>query len=370
MTGSVLPDDYTVLPLWPAGHVPGHLPGFRSLSQEGNTMTTDSPLVRQWILIKSLSSRSHGMTLQEIADELCVSSRTVRRDLSTLEEAGFPVAEELGEYGRKTWRLSQRLGKADLGFTVDEALALYLGRKRLLPFVGTVIWEAMERAFRKIRGSLDHRALRYLDRAGEAFQETHFGDVDYSRHGDIIDSLQLAIEDHRVAFITYRSDRATEPVTYDIYPLRFVRHRGALYLLGYKPSESRYKTWRVDRIEQSDVEQMPFTFPPADEIDARLHDAFGIYDGNDLVRVRIRFSPRVARYVSERIWHSSQQLTTLRTGGVLGEFRVSGTSEIKSWVLSFGRHAEVLEPASLRQEIAAELSAVLTTYFQSKLPPS
>ncbi len=58
-------------------------------------------------------------------------------------------------------------------------------------------------------------------------------------------------------------------------------------------------------------------------------------------------------------------------GSVIVEFDLSGTIELTAWLLSFGRHAEVLEPASLREEIAAELQRTLAVYGEpSTAPPA
>jgi len=55
-------------------------------------------------------------------------------------------------------------------------------------------------------------------------------------------------------------------------------------------------------------------------------------------------------------------LTPQRDGSLLAELRLSSTAELKPWILSFGPAAEVLEPPSLREEIAAELEQMLTAY--------
>jgi hypothetical protein len=41
---------------------------------------------------------------------------------------------------------------------------------------------------------------------------------------------------------------------------------------------------------------------------------------------------------------------------------VGGTAELRSWILSFGSGAEVLEPASLRAEAARDLETALARY--------
>ena len=67
--------------------------------------STDSPLVRQWILLREISSRRLGLTIKEMARDYGVSQRTIRRDLMTLQRVGFPLEERESDHGRKHWRL-------------------------------------------------------------------------------------------------------------------------------------------------------------------------------------------------------------------------------------------------------------------------
>jgi predicted DNA-binding transcriptional regulator YafY len=197
---------------------------------------------------------------------------------------------------------------------------------------------------------------------GESFHETSFGISDYSRHAEILDALMVGIEDRRVVWLTYQSQRATEPVTYDVHPYRLTRHQGSLYLLGWKAQQDELRTWRVDRMESASVDEVRFTVPADMDIDGRLAGSFGIYEGAEDITVRAKIAKPRARYVAEKAWHPSQQVTVHRDGSVTVEFRLSGTVEFKNWILSFGADAEVLEPASLREEIAAELHRTLAAY--------
>jgi proteasome accessory factor B len=107
---------------------------------------------------------------------------------------------------------------------------------------------------------------------------------------------------------------------------------------------------------------MPFAIPSDLDLDARLAGSFGIYEGDEQIHVKIRFSPRVARFVQEKHWHASQRCTPQRDGSLLVEFDLSSTVEVKCWALSFGRDAEVLEPPDLRDEMAAEVADLLALY--------
>ena len=326
-------------------------------------MNTGSPqLVRQWLLLKMLSGKGVGQTVERLAVELEVTDKTIRRDLTVFRDAGFPVEEQAGHHGRKTYRIDPKWQRSDLSFTYDEALALYLGRRYLGPLAGTMVGEAAEGAYRKIRAVLSPQATRYLSRLEGAFCETHFGLGDYASQREILDTLLIGIEDRHVVFITYRSQSSTEPVTYDVHPYSLTRHRYALYLIGFKPDDGQVRTWKVDRIERANLDAMPFTRPDDFDPETYLAGSLGIYHGDREIGVRIHFTPAVARYVEETRWHASQSNRRQEDGGLIVEMRLSSTVELKSWLLGFGRHAEVLEPVELRDEMREELRQALEAY--------
>jgi proteasome accessory factor B len=329
-------------------------------------MGEQPPLVRQWTLLRLLCSRRYGVTIREVIDEMGVSDKTVRRDLDTFVEAGFPLEEALGEHGRKTWRINPDKNQPWLTFAYDEAIALYLGRWLMEPLAGTPFWDASQRAFRKIRASLDHGALNYIHRFAAVFHQTMVGTSDYSRKAELIDRLMVGIEDCRVVFIKYRSLQATESVTYDIYPYGVAYHRGSLYLIGWAPQHGEIRTWKVDRIEAVNVEEMRFQPPEDFDLENYLAKSFGVFHGDGDVHVTIRFSPTVARYVQEKKWHPSQKLTAQKDGGLIAELDLDGTEEVKRWVLGFGQHAEVVDPEGLRKDIAKEIRVVLGRFRKSR----
>jgi predicted DNA-binding transcriptional regulator YafY len=330
-------------------------------------MPDHSPLVRQWILLRTLCGRSHGVTVKEMAAEMGVSEKTVRRDLDTFQRVGFPLTETIGDHGRKQWRIEAQQGQLGMFFTFDEAIAIYLGRQFLEPLAGTLFWEAAQRAFKKIRATLGPEALRYVDRFAVMFHQTAVGVSDYSKKADLIDELMVGIEDQRAVFITYQSLRATEPVTYDVYPYGLTYHRGSLYLIGWAPDHDEIRHWKVDRIEQVEMTPVQFNRPADFDLREHLATSFGVYHGEGDVLVKVWFSPRVARYVKESQWHVSQQLTDQQDGSLIATFRLDNTEEIKRWILSFGKHATVLQPEEVRSEMRAELRQLLAAYDRDPL---
>ena len=326
-------------------------------------MADDKPLVRQWLLLKLLSARHYGATVAELSKELNVHEKTVRRDLKTFQAAGIPLVETIGDFGRKTWQVDPKWKQPAMPFALDEVIALYIGQRFLEPLAGTLFWDAAQRAFKKLRASFSPGALKYLATIAGRVEQTSVGKSDYSQKAQIIDDLMQGIEDCRMTQISYRSLRATEPVTYDVYPYGLVYHRGSLYLVAHSPDHEELRHYKVDRIDEAAVSTFPFNRPADFELGKHLEHAFGVYGGNGApITVKVRFAARVVRYVEESQWHASQQLAKQRDGSLLATFKLSDYEEIKRWIMSFGAYAEVLEPEKLRQEVIAELETLLRTY--------
>ncbi len=91
-------------------------------------MPRNAEVIRQWSILRDLEA-SRRLTIDEMAARTGVTTRTIRRDLEALQEAGFPLFDEVHE-GKKYWTLEQRAFKRldETGFTLAELSALYFSR--------------------------------------------------------------------------------------------------------------------------------------------------------------------------------------------------------------------------------------------------
>ncbi len=326
-------------------------------------MAERGTLLRQWILLRQLAATRRGLSVDEMARETGVSTKTIRRDLQTLTLAGFPLVETRAERGRKLWRLPVPNQQPPLAFNFAELASLYLARQLLEPLAGTLFWESAQSALAKIRTCVGPQALEYLSKLAESFWTTKFGISDYRQRAELVDALMIAIEDRKVTTLRYCSRSAQQTHTYDVHPYGLVYHRGSLYLVAWAVPYQEVRHYKVDRIRSVDVRDQKFERPANFDLQRHLTASFGIFQGKGRgYRVQIRFSPDVAMYVSESLWHPSQRLAALPDGGLLAEFRLGALEEVKQWVLSFGQHAEVLEPEELRQQIVDDLRQTLAHY--------
>lgn len=326
-------------------------------------MSGQQPLERQWIILRTLSARRFGATVRELAEELEVSQKTIRRDLILLRDLGFPISPRAGDHGRNHWVATYDAGVPPLSFDVSEVLALYLGRTLLEPLAGTVVWEAAHSAFRKIKASLGEPAVNYLAELKGHIHRTSFRDSSYEDKSQLIDTLMVAIEDRRITFITYQSARSTEPLTYDVYPYGLVYHRGSLYLVAHSQQHAEIRTFKVDRISDVSLETLKFQKPTDFNLQDYLRHSLGVFhsDGPPQ-RVVIRFAPEVAQYVQEHRWQEIQTISRDRDGSVILELQLSRLEEVKAWVLSFGAKAVVEEPEELKAMLAEEIVQLSAAY--------
>lgn len=79
-------------------------------------------LIRQWRILLRLATARVATSYYALAADHGVSSRTVRRDLAALQEAGFPIVDEIvdDDTGTVGWRLMEsrdvsRLMSAQMG---------------------------------------------------------------------------------------------------------------------------------------------------------------------------------------------------------------------------------------------------------------
>jgi predicted DNA-binding transcriptional regulator YafY len=325
-------------------------------------MNDSKALIRQWRLLRFLADARTGYTVKEIQQETGVSIETARRDLRDLTDAGFKVHEATGYRGVKRWRVE---GFEDgFTFSITDLLSIYMGRQFLETLAGTPFWDGQQKVFSKIRGALGPSAINYLKKLAGCLHATSVGASDYTKRGELIDLLMIAIEDRLVSLIVYQSDRSTEPVEQEVYPQGFVYHRGSLYLIAWSSRRGEIRTYKMDRIEDVHSTKLPATIPEDFDLAEWLEHSFGVFRSNstELQTIRIHFTREVARYVQESRWHGSQQLSVQKDGSLIAEFRLTDTQEIKRWIMSFGPNAVVLEPRELVEDIQRDLAAMTAAY--------
>lgn len=325
-------------------------------------MPRNAEVIRQWRLLLHLDARAHGSAVDELARELGVTKRTVWRDLAALQEAGFPLVDEKRE--RKTiWRVMTLPLKAltDAGMSVTEVCSLYMGRELLLTLTGTPFEAGVNSLIKKVQKALSPRTRAFLDALPnvvrvrpEPRKRVPAG------YNEMVATLIEASTRRRVAELRYFSVSSNRQKDYVVHPYSVQYSDGGLYLHAYVPEYDDLRWFAVERIRKCAITDTGYT--PVKAVDATdLNPSLGLGMGRP-ERIVLEFSARVAPYVRERVWHTSQQLDDLDDGGVRLALRVARDWALHGWVLSWGSHVRVAAPPALAEEILAMLEDARERY--------
>ena len=317
-------------------------------------------LARQWQLIQRLARSRAGCHLDELAEDLGCVRRTVYRDLDALMYAGFPVVSERRD-GRAYYRFLDNFRLGDVPFTPDEILALAFSEDLLRTLEGTVLHDSIRSALAKIRSSLSPELADYLARLGESFRVLPGPHKNYARFRETIQILNGAVIGRRTVRMRYRTGRTGTVATRSLDPYRVWYRSGGLYVVGHDHKSDEVRTFAVDRIRQIELTDTRFEVEAGFDFDTYVGSSFGVIS-EPATKVRIRFDKRWATYVEEHTWHPSQEIRKGPAGSVELTMEVGGTAELRSWILSFGSGAEVLEPQALRTDVVRNLKAALARY--------
>jgi len=317
-------------------------------------------LARQWQLIQRLAKSRAGLRLDALAEELGCVRRTVYRDLDALMFAGFPVVSEKRD-GRVYYRFLDTFQLSDVPFTTDEILALAFSEDLLRTLEGTVFHDSIQSALKKIRAGLGPELSKYLAQFSDSFRVLPGPHKKYSDFRDTIQTLNHAVLAHITVHMRYRTARTGSVSSRDLDPFRVWYRSGGLYVVGMDHKSAEIRTFAVDRIRQIEPTDQKFEIPETFDFDTYLGSSFGVI-ADQAVMVRIRFDRRWTTYVQERSWHESQQFQQQTEGKVDLLMDVANTPDLRTWILSFGSGAEVLEPEKLRTEVAQEFQDALKIY--------
>jgi len=328
-------------------------------------MPRGEQLIRQWNLLKTLQSRRFGVGLDELAEELGCSRRTVQRDISILRAAGFPIEHEARDYGKRVWKVSRDfLRTGELVLSVTEMVSLFLSRQLLAPLVGTAFGDGFASTIGKIKALLPSTALHHFEGLDETLLVKTIPRHDYSAHDAEIRALNTAIADCRVVVVRYHSAHSDTTHRWHCHPYGLVLYGAGLYCVAYVVERQGVRVMKVERLVKAEPTDERFERPADFSLREYLSGSFGVYSPGRPVLVAVRFTGWAAQNIREVQWHPSQRIVEDGPGGTVAEFTLRETTEFKRWVLGFGRHAAVLRPATLAREVAEELAEAMSHYHQ------
>ena len=220
-----------------------------------------NPTTRLLTLLELLQARGE-MRGDQIARELQVEERSVRRYIMLLRDIGIPIEGERGRHGGYSLRAGFRL--PPLMFKAEEITTVMMGLLLMGEF-GAPSPSALHGTIAKIERVLpDHLRVS----------------VEAMRHSLIIDDLPFVVRsvsaDHLIAFSVATAEQRSLHITYQasdeqttrvIDPYGLVLHGTAWYIASYCHLREDMRVFRLDRVHE--VKRTDESFITPDDFDTR-----------------------------------------------------------------------------------------------------
>jgi predicted DNA-binding transcriptional regulator YafY len=320
----------------------------------------NAEVIRQWQILREIESRRAGVTIHELSRHVKVTTRTIRRDLQALQESGFAIYDEGGEHETKRWRLdAQPFRAVQDGLSVADVAALYLSRSVVDGVSGWPLSDELRAAFDKIERSLNPRMREFLATLPQVISAKAGpgGGARTTRVVDVTRRLLHATRERREIEMRYFSASSNRAKAYRMQPYRLALAPSGMYLIAWVPAYEAFRTFALERVEKLSVSEE--TFRRTRELpDDPFAFSMGVFTGKPET-VALEFEPRMTPYVRGRIWHPSQRVEELGSGGVRLTLEVSIDPALRTWILGFGAAVRVVRPAALSRAIADELRQAL-----------
>jgi predicted DNA-binding transcriptional regulator YafY len=321
-------------------------------------LTTKPPLRRfMWALGRLRANKPLKAT--DLAEEFEINVRTAYRDIDFLRDQwGVPLEYDRG---KQTYVLTEPLAELPpVLLSEGELIAIYFAEKVLAQYRNTPFEGNLARAFGKIQ-----ELLPEATRASPSGLDDYLSFDPGPLHTPDAAIFKEVLHAHRVRRklrIRYRSLSSNRTWQRTVHPYHVFNHHGDWYLAAFDERRGEIRIFALHRIRRAVLTTEPFEMPSRFSFQRYMEDAFGIQKGEKAADVSIRFGVRQARWIRERRWHPTARVQEEIDGRIVLHLKVAETSEIKRWVMQFGKEAEVLTPRSLRQAVKEDLQAAVKLY--------
>ncbi len=341
------------------------------------------------ILREKLEVNTGGLSLEELASMMRITTRSVRRYLRELARVTELESIAVRRGGVHIWRIKPSERGRTVALRRTQAHALLAARRVFDILRGSALFDEIDVALRQVEQVARRPTARTAVRGetpGDARLDDRFAYVPpvarvYANRSEDVDEAFQAVADLRCLRFRYREAAASENgkdgrdtrdardrgARITSHPYALVLHGGAIACVAHDVDRDTTRAFAFERmadLEASADER--FELPADFAIGDWLQGDFGIARTARTMKLLLEFESRAADGVRNRRVHPSQKFGVAPDGRVRATMSLPESPEVlervRSWLLGFGAAVRVLEPRELAEEIAAELRRAADRY--------
>jgi len=303
------------------------------------------------LLILNLIRSRPGIKSAELARETGMSQRTIYRDILNVASQ-YPVLYDKG------YRMLPTAYLKTMNLTQSEYSLLQM----------VLSCPALQRSdlksrVRTLKGKIDTVVDPAIRKFGAGVNHNCWGSApegpSQPQLQKTFTTLEKAIEQKRIVELI-RSDNGDRSKA-QFYPYALAYRPFDWYVIGFFPAQDDFEGLRVELLKQISPLNKTFIKNEDFNLENFLRSRWGMKGGEETV-VKVRFTGQAAQEILASQHHPQEKVVQVGDGEAQYALTVQGTEEILKWILSFGPEAEVLAPASLREEVKAGLLKLREIY--------
>ncbi|MBI9047431.1 MAG: transcriptional regulator [Anaerolineaceae bacterium] len=298
-------------------------------------------------IIQQITLTPQYWTRKKLAEHHEISERMIQKDLEIIRvRLGLPLeTERSGYYFTHLPHLPTTL------FSFTEAISLLSAARaaQVLPGVNSselaVAISRLESIFPGNIRKLLSKSLDYLPRSSK---KVHRQDMLLLFNRAYYERKKI-----QMIYLTQNQDQAKQRI---VEPYAILPYGRSWFLVAYDHYREAVLQFKLDRVQQAEILEETYHIPEDFDLDDYLGDGWGMMRGaaKETEEVHLIFDEIAGRWVSEEIWHKSQQIQQLPDGRFDVCFHVGITPEMINWLLYYGSHVQVIEPEWLREKLCVE----------------
>jgi predicted DNA-binding transcriptional regulator YafY len=332
------------------------------------------------MLREKLETHAGGLTLEDLAQMLRITTRSVRRYLRELALVTELESIAVRPGSVHMWRIKPSERGRAVPLRRTQAYTLLAARRIFDVLKGSALFDEIDVTLRQIEQVARRPSARTPVRGepSDAHLEDRFAYVPpvaraYANRSDDIDEAFRAVAELCVLRFRYTDARhpddkeAPRGVRVTCHPYALVLHGGAIACIARDLDRAVSRAFAFDRMADLEAsEKERFELPPDFSIGDWLHGDFGVAGGARTVKLLVEFEPAAADAVRARRVHPSQRVAVAADGRVRASMSLPESVEVleraRAWLLGFGASVRVLEPRSLAEDLARELRRAAERY--------
>ncbi|SHK58531.1 Predicted DNA-binding transcriptional regulator YafY, contains an HTH and WYL domains [Caminicella sporogenes DSM 14501] len=297
------------------------------------------------------------MKVCDLARELEVDERQIRRYKDDLLQAGIYIKSETGKYGGYSIEDNNYL--LGLNLTNEEYMSLLMANEELKK-MGHLALKDYSLAIDKINIVHKRENLNLLGNCNYMVKSAR-ANVNFEVERKKLVDIHAAMLTRNKVRIKYTSltSGETERV---VRPYATFQYKGDMYFIGFCERKNGILEFKLCRIKEYSILEEKFEMDNSFSLEDYMANCFGIFKDEE-INVKLKIYHPMSQIVKEKIWVDNQKIIeNEEDNSIIFEATMKGLKEIKSWILSMGSSVKVLKPQKLIEEIKNEIDKIKELY--------